>query len=159
MAMVAKLRGLSHDEVNRIGADPSYLQTALATPTPDTLELPRSWHALHFLLCRDPWDGPEPLKHAILGGVELGDDLGHGAARVLGPDLVRRVAHAIAPIEPAVVVEQHYQPAQLEAADIYPGGWEYTGGWPPTLASDLARLRDFYERRAQSGDAVLISIA
>ena len=159
MAMVAKLRGLTPAEVDRIGSDPAYLQSALTAPHHDTLELPRSWHALHFLLCHDPWDGPEPFKHAILGGVELGEDLGHGAARVLGPDLVRRVAQALAPLEPRDIVELHYDPTRLESADIYPGGWEHTEGWPPALESDLSRLRDFYQRRASFGDALLISIA
>ena len=158
--MVAKLRGLSPADISRIGAEPAYLSAAISGAHPlATLELARSWHGLHYLLCGDAWDGPEPWKHAVLGGVEVGEDQGSGAARVLGPELVKRVAQALAAVSPAAMVAERFRPAEFEKADIYPGGWEFSDGWPRALEDDLVRLCAFYQERAAAADAVLISIA
>lgn len=150
--MTARLRALTAADMARAGTDPAYLQSLVETPT---LLLPHTWHALHFLLCGDAWDGPEPLNHAILGGALLEDDLG---PRVLGPDLVARVAAALFPINiPAIVAD--FRPQEFEAHDIYPGNWQLSPEWPQRFAHDLAALRDFYQERSAAGHGVLILIA
>src|SRR5262245_43187400 len=62
------------------------------------LDIHKSWHGLHWLLCQSAWDGPEPLKHAVLGGQEIGEDLGYGPARLVDGAKVRAVAEALAGI-------------------------------------------------------------
>src|SRR6185312_399033 len=62
------------------------------------LDIHKSWHGLHWLLCQEPWDGPEPLKHAVLGGQEIGEDMGYGPARLVDATTVRAVAEALANI-------------------------------------------------------------
>jgi hypothetical protein len=152
MPMTARFRALTPQDVERARADSTYLEKI---PREPALVLGRTWHALHYLLCNDPWDGPEPVNHAILGGTPLVDDLG---PRILGPELVARVARALLPINiPAIVAD--FQPDEFERLDIYPGGWhERASEWPELLAADLAVLRQFYQERAAAGDAVLIHL-
>jgi hypothetical protein len=47
------------------------------------LNLEKSWHVLHYLLTGKVEEAPPPLGNAILGGKEIGEDLGYGPARFL----------------------------------------------------------------------------
>jgi hypothetical protein len=152
--MKALLRALTARDVEQIAADPKRL-AAFARPGGDSLLLDRTWHVLHFLLCGQPWDGPDPLKHAILGGVEVD---GASETRVLGPEPAARVAAALAPITAELLLAS-LDLAQLEFAEIYPGGWGFGSfDWPAAITADLAQLKAFYARRAAAAEAVLIRI-
>ena len=63
-------------------------------PGEDGLNLEKSWHVLHYLLTGKAEEAPGPLGNAILGGTEIGGDLGYGPARFLTPQQVREVAVA-----------------------------------------------------------------
>jgi Domain of unknown function (DUF1877) len=60
------------------------------------LNLEKSWHVLHYLLTGETEEAQPPLGNAILGGKEIGDDLGYGPARFLTPQQVQEVASALA---------------------------------------------------------------
>lgn len=86
MSMVCKYRPLTADEARRVRGDEDYLMGLIAPEVDEpaeggggpVLDIHKSWHGLHWLLCQDARDGPEPLKHAVLGGEEIGEDLGYG---------------------------------------------------------------------------------
>ncbi|WP_041364190.1 YfbM family protein [Methylomonas methanica] len=59
-----------------------------------------------------------PLSWAILGGEEVGEDIGYGPARVLEPQQVKTFAAALASIDQKAF-ESKYNPAAMQAADIY----------------------------------------
>jgi Domain of unknown function (DUF1877) len=62
-------------------------RTWVAPPDDQVLDLDKNWHILHYLFCRQPWDGPLPQSTLMMGGVELGDiDVGYGPARGLRTD-------------------------------------------------------------------------
>ena len=106
MSMVCKYRPLTADEARRVREDGDYLMSLTAAEVDEPLEsgggpvldIHKSWHGLHWLLCQQAWDGPEPLKHAVLGGEEIGEDLGYGPARLVDAAAVRAVAAALAAI-------------------------------------------------------------
>lgn len=49
------------------------------------LDLHKSWHVLHFLFTGTAWEGTAPANTLLAGGREIGEDLGYGPARVIGP--------------------------------------------------------------------------
>ena len=120
----------------------------------DLARLDQAWHGLHFVLTgsTDSTDGE--LGQAVLGGVEVGDDLGYGPARVHDPSAVTRIAHALTALSPNDVRER-YNPAAMDAAQIYPGSWHQ----PENLEWILEKvelLREFYRAVAARGNGVVL---
>ena len=85
----------------------------------DGLNLEKSWHVLHYLLTGKAEEAPPPLGNAILGGEEIGGDLGYGPARFLTPQQVREVALALAAISKGDLRER-FDLKAMKAANIYP---------------------------------------
>jgi Domain of unknown function (DUF1877) len=135
-------------------------QTAQAAPTkPGTLlDLHKSWHALHWLLCQEVWEGPEPLKRTIFGAEQIGPDLGYGPAQLNDPETVRAVAEAISALSAAEVLRR-YSGRTIDKLEIYPGNFASDSSWRAELKDDLERLRGFYTAAAGSGDAVVTWIS
>jgi hypothetical protein len=125
------------------------------TPAGELLNLHKSWHGLHYLLTQDPWAGEPPLKNAVLGATEVGDDLsGYGPPRLNTPDEVREIQIALSALSTASLL-QRYEARRLDELEIYPGGWAQDADWRGELKRDFARLKDFYQRAATAGDATL----
>lgn len=118
------------------------------------LDLHKSWHGLHWLLCQSAWEGPEPLRNAILGGEEVGDDLGYGPARLVQPETVREVADALALLSASQVMKR-YDAKAMDAAEIYPGGFVEDSSWRNDFKHDFERLKSFYADAAKDGEAVV----
>ncbi len=118
------------------------------------LHLHKSWHGLHWLLCGSSWEGPEPLHSASVGGEEVGEDLGYGPARIVGPERVREVASAFAMLSAAQVLKR-YDGEAMDAAEIYPGGFAEDRSWRGDMTRDFEKLKSFYAGAAKDGDAVL----
>ena len=121
-------------------------------PTEDGLNLEKSWHVLHYLLTGKAEEAPPPLGDAILGGQEIGDDLGYGAARFLTPQQVREVAAALTSIS-KVDLSDRFDLKAMMAANIYPA----------RDSSELAlaqgyfeQLSHYYAEAATSGNAMLL---
>ena len=123
-------------------------------PKHDFLDLHKSWHGLHFLLCQSSWEGPEPYRSAILGGEEVGDDLGYGPPRLVLPETVEQVASALSALSAAQLMTR-FDPAAMDREEIYPGGFEEDFSWKRDLLRDYERLRDFYAETAAQGSAVV----
>ncbi|MDX2269966.1 MAG: YfbM family protein [Bryobacter sp.] len=118
------------------------------------LDLHKSWQALHWLLCESPWEGPEPLRSAILGGEEKGEDLGYGPARLVDPGKVGEVAKALALLSAAQIL-QRYDGRKMEAAEVYPGGFADDEDWQEELQEEFERLKVFYAEAAKRGEGVV----
>lgn len=122
------------------------------------LDVDKAWHGIHFLLTGDPWEGTLPLANAVLGGETLGDeDLGYGPARFLTPEEVVELAEALEG-QPREKLAAGYDPAALEAAEIYPEGI-----WEPEALDYLLNYYDelveFYRQAAARGDAVILYLS
>lgn len=126
----------------------------------NTFELEQTWHILHFLLSGGNAEGPWPLAFLMSGGVEVGPDLGYGAARLFNPAHTREITAFLGSVS-LQMLEAAYIPEAIEAAEIY---------WRPSTDTQerrqqlddlwrvLAELRAFYETASQAGNATLISI-
>ena len=118
------------------------------------LYIEKAWHGVHWLLCGTPMEAPPPLGDAILGGDELGADVGYGPARTLDTARTAAVAEALADL-PADDIAARFDASRLDADDIYPSGWDEQGRreW---LSAEYECVRDFYLDAAGEGRAVLL---
>ncbi len=82
------------------------------------LKLEKSWHTLHYLLTGSAEPVDTCLGRAILGGTEVGPDLGYGPARFLLPEEVRQVAEALAQLSQEDLVPR-FNLSAMESANIY----------------------------------------
>jgi hypothetical protein len=122
------------------------------------LDLGKAWHAIHFLLARDPWKmegGPE--ARAILGGMELEHcEMTYGPARAHDFLQVLAVSRALGTIEPGEI-RARFDPAALTANKIYPEGWTDTAAtW---IVDSYTMMRTLYARVADNGDALVLWLA
>lgn len=130
-------------------------QPKARAPQGEVLNLHKSWQGLHYLVAQDPWEGTPPLRHAVLGDVEVfGDLAGYGPAKVNAPETVRQIAEALAALSDADLMRQ-FDGKRMEELKIYPGGWASDRSWEKELAQNLARLREFYRRAAAAGDGTI----
>lgn len=119
------------------------------------LEIGKSWHGIQFLL------ESRPLPYDIvLGGTEIGEDLGYGPARYLTPPQVKEASSALEGLDKSELQRQ-FNPAAFEAADIYPGGWTVE---PPEKVFDwlwgkLTAVREFFREAAQQDDIMLLYLS
>ncbi|HOP99918.1 MAG TPA: YfbM family protein [Acetivibrio clariflavus] len=84
------------------------------------LDIDKSWHAIHYILCGQTWEGELPYYNAVLGGTEINDeDVGYGPARYLTPSEVKEVYEAIKDItEDEFKSKFDYE--ELAENEIYP---------------------------------------
>jgi hypothetical protein len=126
----------------------------LDSSTEDGLNLEKSWHVLHYLLTGKAEEAPPPLGNAILGGEEIGGDLGYGPARLLTPQQVREVAVALAAISKGDLRER-FDLKAMKAANIYPvrdkSELELAQGY-------FEQLSRYYAEASADGNAMLLWI-
>jgi uncharacterized protein DUF1877 len=133
-------------------------------PTPDgdfggRLCIDKAWDGLDYLLCSAMDTCRGPLDLAVLGGREIGDDLGYGPARYLDASEVRAVAAALSTVTHDTL-RQHYDAADMNEGKVYPGRWDD----PPEsdgldwLAQAFDEVCRFYQGAADRGNAVLKSL-
>ncbi len=125
-----------------------------AKSTGEVLDLHKSWHGLHWLMCQSVWEGPEPYRSAILGGEEIGEDIGYGPPRLVEPAKVEEVARALSMLSAAQVMKR-YDGMAMDRDDVYPGNFAEDGSWKNELRRDYERLRKFYEETAAEGGGML----
>lgn len=115
--------------------------------------LDKSWHALHFLLNDHPTDGSGPLFDAILGGTEIGEDMGYGPPRVLTPNEVRAVAAALNKLD-KTSMKKKFDPKAMEKHEIYVGNQDFA-----ELATRLKDLTTFFEEASENGNGMLLILS
>lgn len=124
----------------------------------EALDIDKSWHAIHYLLTGDPWDGPRPLCQAVLGGEPVGEDLGYGPARYLTPGEVAEVAATLQAVSPETLRERFGDGTSLSKADIYPDIWDRGPDTLDYVTTYFTQLVSFYRHAADSERAMLLFI-
>ena len=161
MSMIGNFRRLPQTELDELLAQPDNLAAFLygqAAPE-NYLDVDKTWHAVHYLLNGETWEGKFPLSAAVMGGENLGDeDMGYGPARYLTPDAVAAVDAALAEIPPDALLAG-YEPGRLNDAEIYPQVWRDDEDDRQYIASNYRALLDFYRAAAAAGDAVIVWIS
>src|SRR5438445_3371877 len=87
-------------------------------PDKDGLSLEKSWHSLHYLLTGSAQEVDSPLGNAILGGKEIGPDMGYGPARFLDARQVQEVSSALSKV-PNHDLARRFDLRAINAAKVY----------------------------------------
>lgn len=123
-------------------------------PNEDGLRLEKSWHSLHYLLTGSAQEVDSPLGSAILGGTEIGPDLGYGPARFLDPKRVQEVSSALNTISSDDLARRFDLNAMI-AAKIY----ACADDEELELAQHyFEHVVKYYAEAAKRGDAMLLYI-
>jgi hypothetical protein len=167
MGMTASFFAISPDQLETFKTDatalPDFfferLAQAMTESANDAVDIDKSWAAIHFMLTGTAWGGQPPESLPVLGGAEIGEDMGYGPLRYLTPSEVA-AAHGVLAQLPVTELKKRFIPAKLEEAEVYPTGiwldegeegFEYIEHW-------YVQLCTFYANAAQSGQAVLLAV-
>lgn len=158
MSMILIGCRLTPDDHRRLLADPSITADLLhGDGFEPELDLDKAWHGIHFLLAGNAWKTSDGAGEAVLGGEPIGDDVGYGTARLLGPEQVRAVAAGLEPIT-VDTLRPRFDLAALGEAEVYPTIWDEEDAFETYLAPHFVTLRAFYLAAADAGQAVLLAI-
>lgn len=158
MSMIGNFLQLSSGQLAAMIGDPSSVVTYINPDDEERdsgIDVDKAWHGIHYLLAGDAWGGEPPLANVVLGGTEIGEDVGYGPARYLNADEVRAAADALKDITPDVL-RSRYIASELSENEIYPEIWDdpdddaigYLASWYETL-------RDYYFDAAAKNNAML----
>ncbi len=126
------------------------------TDVQPALEIDKAWHGLHYLLAATSWQPVPPPGNAVLGGAEIGEDLGYGPARLMDPAEVTETADALGALEDDAL-EARFDPAAMTKAELYGGRWDDPAEreW---LLEAFEEVRNYFESAAERGDGMLLFI-
>lgn len=164
MGMVAYFTAINASTLDELRADPDQVAEILFPNDGDeepenTIDVDKSWHGLHFILSALAKDGAPELEAAILGGEPLGEDFGYGPARVLTPPEVQVISTALCSISGEAFAAK-FDPARMEAEDIYPQIWERDGSEAlDFLQHFFPALVNLYADAAKEGNALILWLA
>ena len=118
------------------------------------LSLHKDWHVVHWLVAGTAGDATDPVGTAVMGGEEVGDDLGYGPAMVRTPEQVRGIAAALDALGVDALMRRYDRRAMLKA-DVYSADAVGKG----EARHQLGALVAFYRRAADDGRAVFTWIS
>jgi len=114
------------------------------------------WHGLHYLFAGAEYGAQEPPANCVLGGREVGDDLGYGPARCFDAAQTATIAETLSQLDVATL-QPRFDPAAMDRAQIYPGGWEQPDAWE-WLIRGFADLNQLYDAARTRGFGMLLAI-
>lgn len=124
----------------------------------NSLDIDKAWHAIHFLLNKSAWDGQHPFINVILGGIELGDDLGYGPARYLTSEEVKEVALSLSNLSENEL-KNRFSPEKMKDLDIYPSiDWSEQGDLEYVF-SYYKEVKKYYIEASEKNSAMLLYIS
>ena len=121
MGMTGNFMQISPDELESLQQQPDSVESYLLPDDggfPSCCDVDKAWQGIHFLLAGDPWGGEDAAAKAVLGGTEIGGDLGYGPARYLTATEVKEVADAISRID-RDELKRRFDAQAMADADIY----------------------------------------
>ncbi len=162
MGMTAHFKILDSEEYARITANPDQIEDILFpeqldNPFEGQLDLDKDWHAVHYLLTQKLEPDGSALGDAVVGGTKIGPNLGYDQARLLSPDLVKRISLAMKDVD----IGERYKGLDRSAADLSQvyGGFEFCAEEQRHLSDCAQHLESMYDQAASDGKAVLAYFA
>ena len=121
------------------------------------ISIEKAWHGVHYLLCGKPVTGSDLASQVIMGGTEIGDDLGYGPARYFKPDQVAAIARELSRPNLEAEMEARFDADQMMQLGIYPVQFDDPDDreW---LMDEFRRLQQFYLDASAAGLAVVTCI-
>ncbi len=162
MSMAANFVRISQQQLDQLKADPSAVE-AFADELFEgdvgdgVCDVDKSWQTIHYLLTGQAWGGQSPAAQAIMGGTEIGPDLGYGPVRCLDADQVKRVATALNEIS-AEELANRFDAEAMESQGIYAFSAEDADEELEMAKDYFNQLKDFYQETANREQAMLLLI-
>lgn len=160
MGMVGCFAAVAPETLQRLRDDPSLIDEYLHpddgdSDPPHYIDVDKAWHGIHYILTGREDVGTEPMSWAVLGGEEVGDEIGYGPARFLQSEQVHGIA---AWLPDDTVFKTRFDPQAMEKAGIYPEAiWVRDGDDAlDYLLENYRELVAFYKSAAERGDGAIL---
>jgi hypothetical protein len=124
---------------------------------PPVVDLHKSWHMFHFLFTGRAEGGSPPGSLLMEGGEEVGEDLGYGPARLIGPADTAAFANFIGALS-VDELKARLDGPRMAALGIYPGfeAVDAVREYSDDVEHYFPKLRDQLAAAAAAGEAVLV---
>ena len=124
---------------------------------PPVVDLHKSWHMFHFLFTGRAEGGSPPGSLLMEGGEEVGEDLGYGPARLIGPADTAAFANFIGALS-VDELKARLDGPRMAALGIYPGfeAADAVGEYADDVEHYFPKLRDHLAAAAAAREAVLV---
>ena len=158
MGMCGMLKVLSESELEQVvktrnGVEDVLFPDDVANPFEGQFDLDKCWHELHFLLTGKLEPDGTILGDAVLGGEEVGTELGYGRARLVRSDRAKEIFNSLKDNEFRDLLKAINRAAP-EIEEVYAGSG--LRGDASYLERPFRVLLDAY-RTASFRDAALLS--
>ncbi len=161
MGMAAYFAAVNEKTLSNLCARPDEIPSFLYPESgenskQDCFDSDESWHSFHFALTGEINPEASVLAKAVLGGREIGQDMGYGPARYFMPEEVRVIAAALSAMNEAELSSSDApfatQAAELDDVEISTHDANDTS---ENVREDLLALRAFYQTTAARGDGII----
>jgi hypothetical protein len=124
---------------------------------PPVVDLHKSWHMFHFLFTGRAEGGSPPGSLLMEGGEEVGEDLGYGPARLIGPADTAAFANFIGALS-VDELKARLDGPPMAALSIYPGfeAADAVEEYADDVEHYFPKLRDHLAAAAAAREAVLV---
>ncbi len=119
-----------------------------------SLSIDKAWHGVHYLLCGKVEPGSDLASQAVMGGTEVGEDLGYGPARYFDAAEVAAIARELSRPNLEAEMDARFDPDKMVSLGIYPGQFVSSEDrqW---LMDAFRQLRQFYVDASAANLAVV----
>lgn len=160
--MIGHLISISEKQLQQFIEKPNLIEAYIHTVQNQSnryLDLDKSWHAIHFMLNGNDYEGQGALASVFFGGEELKVDMGYGPVRYLTIGEVKQVSDKLSLISDDAFCRK-YEPVAMDDASIYPNIWEQDGeDGLQYILPYYQDLKVFYREAALRDEAVLIYLS
>lgn len=158
MGMAACFAAITPATMERLTAHPDQIEEYLFPDDGEPenyIDVDKAWHGIHYLLTGTAGEGTTPLSWAVLGGKEIGEDVGYGPARLLTAEQVKKISEVLLNEDD---FKAAFAPEAMEAAQIYPDVIWVRDGQESLeyLVENYRELVAFYRAAALRGDGAIL---
>lgn len=123
---------------------------------PESFDVDKAWHGIHFLLTGSDWEGDGPLAFVLRGGRSINHDLGYGPPHGFTSAEVKAIDAALRAVNPDELYARA-DPKEFASKEIYPTIWqdepkEECVGY---VTENLKSLKEFVTKTAQGNRALI----
>lgn len=160
MSMNGNYKILSPQMLQEITHNPDKVEVVIFSENHDQgtcANIEKAWHGLHFMLNGNafPHANSAPLTYVVLGGQEVGNDIGYGPARILGQEQVKAAALALNEIS-IDHLKTRFFPDQMMASNIYPEIWDEGESALDYVVNAFEKVQALFQRASDQNDAMLL---